>query len=296
MGLPVSNGKLAMWLFLVTEIMFFTGLIGTYIILRNGQAAHHWPTPHQVHLVEWIGAFNTFVLICSSLTVVLAHWAIGKGNAMQAGLFIAVTLLLGLVFLVVKAVEYNAKFQHCILPGCVYERLERLVPGKPPRIWLTESLVPAQFLERPEEGPGGPAYVTEVHKELKEILDKGGSSPASESACRELLAAMESKEGNTGLSAAEVSERVNDIVDEHHDVDLTTVIPFGNLWASCYFALTGFHALHVLGGLVVFTIILIMAMRGRLGRRHESMIELTGLYWHFVDIVWIFLFPLLYLI
>ena len=97
MGLPVSNGKLAMWLFLVTEIMFFTGLIGTYIILRNGQAAHHWPTPHQVHLVEWIGAFNTFVLICSSLTVVLAHWAIGKGNAMQAGLFIAVTLLYGLI-------------------------------------------------------------------------------------------------------------------------------------------------------------------------------------------------------
>jgi cytochrome c oxidase subunit III len=60
--------------------------------------------------------------------------------------------------------------------------------------------------------------------------------------------------------------------------------------------MTGFHALHVLGGLVIFVIILVMAYRGRFGVRHESMIELTGLYWHFVDIVWIFLFPLLYLV
>ena len=58
----------------------------------------------------------------------------------------------------------------------------------------------------------------------------------------------------------------------------------------------GFHAIHVFGGLVVFAVILVMAWRGQFGVRHESMIELTGLYWHFVDIVWIFLFPLLYLV
>ena len=60
--------------------------------------------------------------------------------------------------------------------------------------------------------------------------------------------------------------------------------------------MTGFHALHVFGGLVVFAIILIMSARGRLTTRHEGFLEYTGLYWHFVDIVWIFLFPLLYLI
>src|SRR6266480_509411 len=82
-GIPVSNGKLAMWLFLVTEIMFFTGLIGTYLILRNGApspANYPWPAPHEVHLNESIGAFNTFVLICSSLTVVLAHWCLHTGD------------------------------------------------------------------------------------------------------------------------------------------------------------------------------------------------------------------------
>src|SRR5260370_32676674 len=82
MGLPLPNGKVAMWLFLVTEIMFFTGLIGTYLILRNGTPASTppftWPTPHDVHLVEALGAINTFVLIVSSLTVVLAHYKLGK--------------------------------------------------------------------------------------------------------------------------------------------------------------------------------------------------------------------------
>src|SRR5205823_9550511 len=89
MGLPLHNGKLAMWLFLVTEIMFFTALIGVYMILRNSTPSqttgdyHYpaWPTPHEVHLVEFYGAINTFVLICSSLTVVLAHWALVRGTS-----------------------------------------------------------------------------------------------------------------------------------------------------------------------------------------------------------------------
>src|SRR5207247_7162639 len=109
MGVPLPHGKLAIWLFLVTEIMFFTALIGTYLLLRNGQPTSRepWPTPHDVHLVEWIGAFNTFVLICSSLTVVLAHWSLHLGNTKRALMYIAVTLALGGVFLVVKAFEYQ---------------------------------------------------------------------------------------------------------------------------------------------------------------------------------------------
>src|SRR5262249_7842018 len=119
--------------FLVTEIMFFTALIGTYMILRNstpdrpmggGENYPKWPTPHQVHLVEEFGAINTFVLICSSLTVVLAHWTLMRGNVKQATLFVAVTLALGGVFLGIKAVEYKAKWDHHILPGQVGEKLD----------------------------------------------------------------------------------------------------------------------------------------------------------------------------
>jgi cytochrome c oxidase subunit 3 len=296
MGLPVSNGKLAMWLFLVTEIMFFTGLIGTYIILRNGQAGNDWPTPHQVHLEEWIGAFNTFVLICSSLTVVLAHYQISKADVKKATAYIGITLALGAVFLGVKAYEYNKKFQHDILPGHVFDQN------------LDKTLT------------SGPAYVTHVRTKLAEFVDNPagvGLSPEGAADCQKLLTEIESGT----LSAEQVKKRVQGteahgrsshlpeaathsdapgrdepLLEKYPDLPIKHVIPFGNLWASCYFAMTGFHALHVLGGLVVFSIILLMAFAGRLGRQHESMVELTGLYWHFVDIVWIFLFPLLYLV
>lgn len=276
MGLPISNGKLAMWLFLVTEIMFFTGLIGTYIIIRNGQPtkAEPWPKPHDVHLLEWVGAVNTFVLICSSLTVVLAHWAIGRGEVKKATTFMVVTLLLGGVFLVIKAFEYKAKFDHHILPGQIYDRLA---------------------------GDRGAQYMVKIQKELEEIVEKPeGLNAQALSECRELLAQMKSKEKENlrALSPTELSARVLEIVEKYQDepLHLTRVIPWGNMWASCYFAMTGFHAIHVLGGLIVFAIILLMALFGRLGVQHESLIELTGLYWHFVDIVWIFLFPLLYLV
>src|SRR5438876_4330425 len=127
MGPPLPSGKLAMWIFLATEIMFFTGLIGTYIVLRNGTptSGEPWPKPEDVHLREWIGAFNTFVLICSSVTVVLAHYAMAKGEVSRATAYVAVTLLLGCVFMVWKYFEYKAKFDHRILPGYVFDRVDR---------------------------------------------------------------------------------------------------------------------------------------------------------------------------
>src|SRR6188474_304715 len=83
-SLPLSRGKLCLWLFLSTEIMFFAGLIGTYIVLRFGAPTNTWPLPHDVHLVEAIGAFNTFVLICSSVSIVLALEAAKSNRAALA--------------------------------------------------------------------------------------------------------------------------------------------------------------------------------------------------------------------
>jgi cytochrome c oxidase subunit 3 len=286
MGLPLSNGKLAIWLFLVTEVMFFTGIIGTYIILRNGTPTREepWPTPHQVHLIEWVGALNTFVLICSSLTVVLAHFSLTHGNVRRTAQYIAISLALGGVFLGIKAIEYKSKFDHEILPGRVPEKLD---------------------------GPAGLRYVSHLQAYLDEVIanpEAHHASPEAVAAIKDLKKAIpgDPEKAISPLTAHQVNEKVEGILRtevsgtnrtyEDEGLFLPHVIPFGNLWASCYFAMTGFHALHVLGGLVIFVIILIMAAVGRLGRRHESMIELTGLYWHFVDIVWIFLFPLLYLV
>jgi cytochrome c oxidase subunit 3 len=282
MGLPLPNGKLAMWMFLVTEIMFFTALIGVYMILRNSTPGtitgdfQAWPKPHEVHLVEEYGAINTFVLICSSLTVVLAHWALMRGNVRQATVFVAVTLILGGIFLAIKAVEYKAKWDHRILPGQIGERLD---------------------------SPTGQLYFEKVAAQLREH-EQGDGEVAVE--CRRILGMMQGGEIVDPATGAktyrpvadhkEIGKAINELAEKHEELHLYPNIPFGNLWASCYFALTGFHALHVLGGLVIFVIILLMALSGKLGVQHGLMLENVGLYWHFVDIVWIFLFPLLYLV
>ncbi len=312
MGLPLPNGKLAMWIFLVTEIMFFTALIGVYLILRNGTPNHspfHWPEPHEVHLVEWIGALNTFVLICSSLTVVLAHHAVVVHRFRQATLYVGVTLILGCLFLGIKGYEYNAKFQHHIIPGYIGE----VLPGtmEPPASLTDKQKEEWRFNDAVQRAKTyhalGMQYFVRVHGELEGVL-KGvnadtldAQSPAVKD-CYALYHEMDGGKNADGtyrrpLPPEEVGARVNEILEKHEgQVQLTPSIPFGNLWASCYFAMTGFHALHVFVGLVIFGIILVMGLRNKIGPQHANMMELVGLYWHFVDIVWIFLFPLLYLV
>lgn len=199
-GLPVSNAKLAMWLFLATEIMFFMGLIGTYIALRFG--APDWPTPEEVHVNVNLGALNTIVLIVSSVTVVLALSATARGDRSKQAMFLTVTILLGCVFMVIKAVEYKGKFDRGLV---------QIKNGLP-------VLAPTEYV-------------------------KGGG-----------------------------------------------------LFTSLYFTLTGFHGIHVIGGIIMLAMLLIQSMTGRLGPNRYERVELIGLYWHFVDVVWIFLFPLFYMI
>src|SRR5262249_34048667 len=193
----------------------------------------------------------------------------------------------------VKAFEYNSKFQHGVLPSRVYEKLD---------------------------GPRGYQYVRDVKKHLEEIIahpEAQHASPAAVKDCQKLLDEIKAADdAATPISPKMVNEpavgskhvkvtarpdpkvggNVKGLLEEYPALHLPYAIPFGNMWASCYFAMTGFHALHVLGGLVVFVIILVMALRGVFGPQHTHLVEYTGLYWHFVDIVWIFLFPLLYLV
>src|SRR5260370_10782734 len=191
MGLPMSNGKLAMWMFLVTEIMFFTGLIGTYIILRNGTPGTteplRWPHPHEVHLDERIGAFNTFVLICSSFTVVLAHYMLVKRNFKAATMLVGATLVLGAVFLVVKAYEYNGKFEHDILPGRIGESLaHREGPDK--------KIMPLPPEKERALYPTSVAYYERVREQLKDIVARGPADDKHVEECSALLASMSGKD------------------------------------------------------------------------------------------------------
>lgn len=191
--------KLGMWVFLVTEIMFFGGILMCYTMYRGLYTRGFEIGSHMLD-VKW-GATNTAVLICSSLTMALAIRAaqVGKRRASIIGL-LAVTMLLGLVFLFIK---FGMEWRH--------EYLEHLAPG-------------INF-----------AY--------------------------------------SGPDAARVE-----------------------LFFCFYFFLTGLHALHMTIGIGILLVLCWMAWRGRFSPGFYSPLEVAGLYWHFVDIVWIFLFPLFYLI
>ena len=299
-GLPLTNGKLIIWLFLSTEIMFFAALIGVYIVIRFG--APIWPFPHEVHLSEPIGAFNTFVLICSSVTVVLALEAAKSNKAGNAKGWMALTLMLGSVFLGVKLYEYNAKFAHGIYPSRpprVYEKAD-VYFGSAVRTRLREITTPL-IVKKPEER-------TEAEEERlalcnKLIIQASSSHPAELAILATQIMPVHDPhqaadhQAGTGDHAAHLmSSNGGQAPPEGYNeaypwLKLPIVIPGGNMWSNTYFTLTGFHAIHVLVGLIVFGLMMPM----HLDSTKAGFIENIGLYWHFVDLVWIFLFPLLYL-
>jgi cytochrome c oxidase subunit 3 len=295
-GLPLSKGKLIMWLFLSTEIMFFAALLGSYVVLRFGAAV--WPKPHHVHLSEPIGAFNTFVLICSSVTIVLALEAARVNKVGLAKTWMLLTLLLGSLFLGIKGYEYQAKFSHGIYPwaprGLIYERPD-LYYGSAVRARLGEPAI-IDRLKELDDAPADSLSADQVAARTRlQQVRKMVASPDQQAFDLAVVAdqimplpAEGAAHGSDHGSEAGHGGGLNDVFPW---LRLPIVIPGGNMWASTYFLMTGFHAVHVLVGLIVFTILLTY----RLDAKRSGMIENAGLYWHFVDLVWIFLFPLLYL-
>jgi len=290
-GLPLSKGKLIMWLFLSTEIMFFAALLGSYVVLRFGAAV--WPKPHHVHLSEPIGAMNTFVLICSSVTVVLAFEAARANKGAAAKMWLAITLLLGSVFLGVKAYEYQAKFSHGIYPwkprGRIYERPD-LYYGSAVRARLGEPAIIDELKRIDEAAPGSLPPDQEAAKPKLQLVRKLVASPEQQPFDLAVVAdqIMPLPAEGAAHGGGHGPHGLNDVFPW---LKLPIVIPGGNMWASTYFLMTGFHAIHVAVGLLVFAILL----GYRIGPKNAGLIENAGLYWHFVDLVWIFLFPLLYL-
>ena len=189
--------SLAMWMFLATEVLFFGGMFTAYVVYRSIYRRAFEGASNLLDIR--LGAFNTAVLILSSLTMALAVWAASLGKRNWIILFLVATILLGGTFLGVKVVEYAQKFEHHEVPGAHF-----VVPE--------------------------------------------GLPPQSE------------------------------------------------LFFSLYFCMTGLHALHMIIGIGLLTWLILKARRGAFSPQYNTPVDLVGLYWHFVDIIWIFLFPLLYLL
>ena len=264
MGLPVRNGKLGVWLFLGTEVMFFTALIGSLIVLRGGAAA--WPSQETMHVKVWAGAVNTLVLLTSSYFVVVALSKLAGGNAKAARGFLALTVLLACLFLGIKAYEYGGKFAHDLLPG--------RVPG-------TARSAGAKAIA------GADAVLAEVPAEAT------GDAAAARDAAAALADFVRAEDPAAGPLAERV-EQFRERFPRHAGlIPEVAVIPGGNLWLSCYFLITGLHAVHVVVGIVLLAVPL---LAWNLSRAWFPYLENAALYWHFVDVVWIVLFPLVYLV
>ncbi|MFK7819374.1 MAG: heme-copper oxidase subunit III [Planctomycetaceae bacterium] len=318
MGLPIPNSKLGMWLFLGTEIMFFTAFIGTYIVFRLG-CGELWPTIKETHISILAGGVNTFVLIVSSYSVVVAHEAMHAKNFAKAKKALWLTLILAFVFLGIKSTEYYGKYTHGILPGTIPENTTQAMSKASNDIEAAadsylRSVAPAEAFE-PKSDPtllkAASAVTTEEDKasalavataatELKEHVRENVSLEVSLAE-----AAKMRTEGKVPppLTIEEVQARVDVLQEEGAETEKYAgafggvldphPMTYGNLFASAYFLMTGFHAVHVIVGMILFWLVL---KQPKLDETWNDWVENSGLYWHFVDLVWIFLFPLLYII
>lgn len=204
-GSDVYNEKLGIWIFLGSEVMFFTALIGSYIILRFG-SMESFAEPGKILNVA-VTAVNTFLLICSSVTMVKAFAAIQDGDQKMLKIWLVATCVIGAGFVGIQAYEYT-------------------------------TLLHEGF------GPGGYIAGSELAR-LGEI----GELPA-----------------NIGI------------------------------YGSTFYTMTGFHGFHVTAGVICMVFVTWKAFRGKYTADDHRGVEVIGLYWHFVDLVWIILFTIVYLV
>jgi cytochrome c oxidase subunit 3 len=257
------NAKVGIWLFLASEVMLFGALFSSYILLRVGADPGAWP--HGLLNIP-IGTFNTAVLITSSVTVVLSWAALKVNNFARYRKFQFITLLCAAGFLGIKTFEYREKFTH-------YE------------IWKTDGARLTGHIEHQGASPWFWNTATLQKLNLDTIKFTPDARHYNEPAPAH-------KDGQTHAEHKPIEIKKDEIGR------LSAFVPAHSTYFGIYFTLTALHALHVLGGAIVIGYI--WGPGARLWRtdpaRYTNRVEVSGLFWHFVDLVWIFLFPVLYLL
>jgi cytochrome c oxidase subunit 3 len=263
------NAKLGIWLFLASEVMLFGALFCSYILLRvnapEGEWPHHW-------LNIWLGMTNTIVLILSSVTVVLSWSELKMGRFGRYKFYQGITLLCALAFLGIKSFEYHDKFIHYT----VILKDGTKIDG---HLESAETTLPVSAFAQPIIADG---KLPKGGKATDKVVLHGWIPPSE----AELMDPPLNHEAKT----IEIPADKIKFMDNYG--------PWHNTYTAIYFTLTGLHALHVIGGAIV-----IFAIWGPLAKvweqdpeHYTNRVEVSGLFWHFVDLVWIFLFPVLYLL
>ena len=263
------NAKMGIWLFLASEVMLFGALFSSYILLRLGAAPGHWPHGSTILNVP-IGAFNTVVLISSSVTMVMAWASLKTHNVGRYRLFMGLTILCALTFLCVKAFEYGQKFggEHLETHASFF-------------VTLVSSLWNNYILSFKTPGIANKIFPSLISLILIRSVFKNWKRSAMTLAIAAIFAFVIATLFEFGTKSS------------HHYYP-----PSYSTFMGIYFTLTGLHGIHVIGGIIVNSFFWGPGVRmwQTDPERFTNRIEIAGLYWHFVDLVWIFLFPVLYLL
>ncbi len=291
MGLP--SVKLCMWLFLISEVMFFAGLIGAYIVIRFGTAG--WPNPYDILAVR-ITAFNTFLLICSSVTMVKAFQWSDAGDRGRAMKFLAATIVIGAGFVGIQLYEYT----HLLHPPS-HAMLEHVEARMAERGLDVENGAAHASISRPHILLASMGQDAEEHKneELAKLHDllAEGRPQVKKTAAPSKLAVVHDWDKRVLEQTIVVASLFPDDVElrklgKHQNLYPEGFIPSRDNFTSTFYIMTGFHGFHVFGGVVALCAIFSLYAVGKAG---TMSLEVIGLYWHFVDLVWIILFTIVYL-
>lgn len=261
-----DSGKLGIWLFLITEVMFFSGLFCAYAIYRSYHpeifvAGHHF-------LDKTLGAANTIVLLFSSLTMAWAVRCAQLGQKNGLVICLVLTLACAGTFMVVKYFEYS----HKIHLGLVPARYFSYVPGSE---------------EHGHDGEHGAAAHDAEH---------GGAAEHSDAHATTHNPAATPDTLDSTTAAQESALLVHDPVEKAAIEGKDELPRRIGIFFSIYYCLTGLHGIHIIAGMIAIGWILRRSIRGDFGPQYFGPVDYVGLYWHLVDLIWVFLFPLLYLI
>ena len=279
-----SYGKLMMWFFLITDALTFSAFLGSYGFYRF-KYPDIWPVPEEVfthfpflhgdHPLLFV-ALMTFILIMSSVTMVLA---VNYGHKMEKKkviLWLSLTIVGGFMFLGSQAWEWG-HFIHGD-KGAIDTKTESIV-----HIAESEKMSSVYNLMEADGHDGSHHHFT-----INDVINKLETKPNFN-----IRTANKSYLSN--------SESIKFLQEEGTEVVLGANLKHNEYgvqnFGQCFFFITGFHGFHVFSGVIILIVILINVIKGTYERRgHYEMVEKVGLYWHFVDLVWVFVFTFFYLV
>lgn len=319
-----DTGKLGIWLFLVTEVLFFSGLFGFYAVYRS---LHPEVFLYASQFLDTtLGAANTVVLLFSSLTMAWGVRCAQLGQTRGLLVCLVTTLACAAIFLGVKSFEYTEKAHHGLLWAGMYQSPEHHEHAEEAGVAAADGTETSDHAHEAvadhsddalfEKTKHTLSYMTSVLWAVI-VLSVIGFGVLIKNPNKKTLATVA---GCVLVSALGMQLGAYASIGYHHfghaaeptdqEIEMAETIPaeyakqkdkipepeLAGTFFSVYFCMTGLHAIHIIGGMIAISWLIVRTMHGAFTTYYFGAVDFVGLYWHLVDLIWIYLFPLLYLI